>query len=163
MRDLRNPLILVLGAATAFLAGTVFGRPGESLAQQSPGATPGNYGGGGSAWNQRYIAVTGAVGSGMSVLWLVDTEKRRLLVYGTNSLGKTVELRAGRWIEWDSSVEDYHDESQYLPEDLQRRIEKRRPEPVPPPKPKGDDSGGGAVPGSGGGGAGSGGSTPERK
>lgn len=146
MRDPRNALILVLGAATAFLAGTLVGRPSDGFAQQSPGATPGSYGGGGSAWNQRYIAVTGAVGSGMSVLWLVDTEKKRLLVYGTNSLGKTVELRAGRLIEWDSSVEDYHDESQYLPEDLQRRLEKRRPEPAPPARTQPGDAGGSGTP-----------------
>lgn len=141
MRDPRNGLILALAVASAFLAGALLGRVEPAEAQQGPSS----YAGGTVAMNQKMIAATGSVGSGMSVLWLVDTEKRRLLVYGTNSLGKSVELRAARNIEWDFRLEEYHDESQYKAEDLARLVEKQkrpepRDEPAPPPgRPAPDD------------------------
>ena len=131
MRDPRNGLILVLAVATAFLAGSLVGRTEPAEAQQGPSS----YAGGTVAMNQKMIAATGSVGSGMSVLWLIDTEKRRLLVYGTNSLGKSVELRAARNIEWDFRLEEYHDDSQYKAEDLARLADKqRKPEPKPEPE-----------------------------
>jgi hypothetical protein len=127
MRDPRNTVILVLSVATAFLAGMVVARPGDVLAQQGGGG-----GGGTVSSNQRMIAATGSVGSGMSVLWLVDTEKNRLLVYGTNSLGKALELRAARRIDYDLKLDEYHDESQYRWEDL-ARLARRAGEPESTP------------------------------
>lgn len=125
MREPRDLAILLLGLTTAFLAGAVIARPDEAVAQQAGGS----YGGNTVGSNNRMIAATGSVGSGMSVLWLIDTESKRLLVYGTNSLGKNVELRAARNITWDLGLDWLNDDSQYRPEDLQKLAEKRRREP----------------------------------
>lgn len=134
MRDPRNLAILVLGCTSAFLAGAVLARTEPASAQQAGGAYGGNTVGG----NNRMIAATGSVGSGMSVLWVLDTETKRLLVYGTNSLGKNVELRAARNITWDTGLDWLNDDSQYRPEDLQKLQEKRRKEGAPraPDEPK---------------------------
>jgi hypothetical protein len=129
MRDPRNLAILVLGCASAFLAGAVLSRTEPAAAQQAGGS----YGGNTVSGNNRMIAATGSVGSGMSVLWILDTETKRLLVYGTNSLGKNVELRAARNITWDTSLEWLNDDSQYRPEDLQKLADKRRREGAPKP------------------------------
>lgn len=138
MRDPRNVLILCLTAGLAFCVGAlVSGGPQPVWAQQASGG-----GGGGTVDNNgQYIAATGSVGSGMSVLWLVDTKKQRLLIYGTSNLGKTLELRAARNIRYDMELETYRDESQYSPEDLEKLWKRRggtppvRKEDVPPPPP----------------------------
>jgi len=123
MRDLRNVVIVGLGLTCAFLLGTLASRPAEpAWAQQGVG---GAYGGATVASNGRFIAATGSVGSGMSVLWLIDTEARRLVVYGANSMGKSIELRAARNIEWDLRLDEYNDESQYKAEDLERLSRRR--------------------------------------
>lgn len=123
MRDPRNLTIVGLACLTAFLAGAVLARPEAAVAQQG-----GAYGGNTVSGNGRMIAATGSVGSGMSVLWLFDTESKRLLVYGTNSMGKNVELRAARNVTWDLALEELNDDSQYKAEDLQRLAERRRKE-----------------------------------
>src|SRR5262245_53138745 len=141
MRDVKSFSIATLALSTAFLAGAVVFRAGPAEAQQAPP----NYGNATVNANNRFIAATGSVGSGMSVLWLVDTETKRVLVYGTNSLGKALEVRAARNIEWDLKLDWLNDESQYNGEDMRRRAEKQRqpkPEPakkddVPPPAPPG--------------------------
>ena len=134
MRDPRNLVILGLACCTAFLAGAVLARPEPAAAQQG-----GAYGGNTVGGNNRMIAATGSVGSGMSVLWILDTETKRLLVYGTNSLGKNVELRAARNVTWDLALDELNDDSQYKSEDLRRLAERRQkagaappPAPVPP-------------------------------
>ena len=129
MRDPRNLAILVLACTTAFLAGTALSRTEQASAQQAAGA----YGGNTVGANNRMIGATGSVGSGMSVFWLLDTETKRLAVYGTNSLGKNIELRAARNITWDLSLEELNDESQYKSEDLQRLAEKHRRDQAPKP------------------------------
>lgn len=140
MRDPRNLAILVLACTTAFLAGAAISRPETASAQQAGG---GSYGGNTVSTNGRVVAATGTVGSGMSVLWLMDTETKRLLVYGTNSLGKNVELRAARNITWDLALDELNDDSQYKAEDLKRLADKRRreqaPQPAVPGAPKPDD------------------------
>jgi hypothetical protein len=132
MRDPRNLAILILACASAFLAGTVLSRPGTAEAQQAGGA----YGGNTVSGNNRMIAATGSVGSGMSVLWVLDTETKRLVVYGTNSLGKNVELRAARNVTWDLALDELNDDSQYKAEDLQRLAERRRREGAQPRPPE---------------------------
>lgn len=117
MRDPRNVTILVLSVALALSVGWLLGRGPEPAWAQS---APSNYAGGTVSGNNRMIAATGSVGSGMSVLWLIDTKANRLVVYGTGNLGKNVELRAARNIEWDLKLDEYHDDSQYRPEDLER-------------------------------------------
>jgi hypothetical protein len=129
MRDNHRTAVLALAVSIAALAVAVVVRGGPAAAQQQPAS----YGGGGtSSSNNRYLAVTGSVGSGMSVLWLVDTEGKRVLIYGTNSLGKNVELRAARNIEWDLRLDDYMDESQWKAEDLKRLAERQHGGPVAP-------------------------------
>ncbi len=124
MRDLRNWAIYGLSVACAFLLGTVLSHGIEpALAQQQASS---NYGDATVSSNGRYIAATGAVGSGMSVLWLVDTQERRVVVYGTSNLGKSIELRAARNIEWDLRLDEYHDESQYKAEDLERLSQRQK-------------------------------------
>ncbi len=121
MRDPKSIAIAALVAACAFLAGSLLGRVGPAEAQQAGS----NYAGGTVSANQRYIAATGSVGSGMSVLWLVDTEGKRLVLYGTSNLGKSLELRAARNIEWDLKLDEYMDDSQYKAEDLQRLAQRQ--------------------------------------
>lgn len=122
MRNLVPTLTLATALGGAFVAGTLLGRTPSAEAQQAPT----NDGGGTVSANNRFIAATGSVGSGMSVLWLVDTETKRVLIYGTNNLGKGIELRAARNIEWDLKLDEYMDDSQYKAEDLKRLAEKQR-------------------------------------
>jgi len=79
----------------------------------------------------------------MSVLWLVDTEARRLVVYGASAMGKSVELRAARNIEWDLRLDEYNDDSQYKADDLQRLSRRQKDGKAP----KGADSNDAKVPG----------------
>jgi hypothetical protein len=141
MRDTKSLWIATLSLSTAFLAGATLFRAGPAEAQQAPP----NYGNATVNANNRFIAATGSVGSGMSVLWLVDTETKRVLVYGTNNLGKALEFRAARNIEWDLKLEWMNDESQYNVEDMKRLAEKQR-QPKPEPAKK-DEAGGAAPPG----------------
>jgi hypothetical protein len=130
MRDMKSLVIATLALTTAFLAGAVIFRAGPAEAQQAPS----NYGNSTVNANNRFIAATGSVGSGMSVLWLVDTETKRVLVYGTNNLGKALEFRAARNIEWDLKLEWMNDESQYNVEDMRRLAERQRQPKSEPPK-----------------------------
>ena len=136
MRDPKSLAIVTLGLATSFLAGAALFRAGPAEAQQAPA---GSYGGGTVSSNNRFIAATGSVGSGMSVLWLVDTEGKRVLVYGTNNLGKDIEFRAARNVEWDLKLDFLNDDSQYQVEDLKRLAEKQK---APPALPGKDGAGG---------------------
>src|SRR5262249_42274416 len=60
MRDPRTLVIVTLGLACAFLAGTVLARTPLAQAQQAPSS---NYADGNVSWNNRFIAATGSVGS----------------------------------------------------------------------------------------------------
>ena len=132
MRDMKSLWLATLALSTAFLAGAVVFRAAPAEAQQAPS----NYGNATVNANNRFIAATGSVGSGMSVLWLVDTETKRVLVYGTNNLGKAMEFRAARNIEWDLKLDWMNDESQYNVEDMRRLAEKQR---QPKAEPKKDE------------------------
>jgi hypothetical protein len=109
MKDPRNLVIVVLVAVAAYLAGSS-GGGSEALGQVSSGNA-----------NQRMVAVTGLVGSGVSVLWVIDTESGQLAVYRSSG-GKSIELVGARKIEWDFRIEEFHDESVYSPEDLRKRF-----------------------------------------
>lgn len=110
MKDTRNLVIVALVALAAFLLGST-NRGGTALGQGYPGGT--------ADGNRRMIAVTGTIGSGVSVLWLVDSESRHLAVYQCRG-GKSIELVAARNIEWDQKIEQFHDESLHSPEKLRR-------------------------------------------
>jgi hypothetical protein len=111
MKDPRNLVIVVLAAAAAFLAGGAL-RRGEALGQGYPGGTADS--------NNRMIAVTGTIGSGVSVLYVIDTVDRQMAVYQCRG-GKSVELVAARRIEWDLKIDQFHDESLYSPDALRKR------------------------------------------
>jgi hypothetical protein len=83
----------------------------------------------------------------MSVLWLIDTEARRLVVYGANSMGKSIELRAARNIEWDLRLDEYNDESQYKADDLERLSRRRKENKAPQDADPVAPGGAGAAPG----------------
>jgi hypothetical protein len=57
------------------------------------------------------------------VLWLIDTEKKRISVYRSEN-GKNLVWVAARNVEWDFKVEGYHDESSLSSEDLRRQWER---------------------------------------
>jgi hypothetical protein len=118
MPDKKTLAFVLAGSAASFVAGAIVV---TAEAQQAPS----NYGSATVSSNNRFIAATGSVGSGMSVLWLVDTEGKRVLIYGTSNLGKNIELRAARNIEWDLRLDEYMDDSQYKAEDLKRLAERR--------------------------------------
>ncbi len=114
MKDPRNLAILGLVAVAAFLLGS--GRGGSvALGQGYPGGTADS--------NGKMIAVTGTVGSGVSVLWIIDTEGRHLAVYRCRG-GKTIELVAARNVKWDLQIEEFHDESRYSPAQLADELRK---------------------------------------
>ena len=111
MKDPRNLIILALVAAAAFLLGNS-SRDNLAQAQGYPGGT--------ADGNRDMIAVTGTIGSGVSVLWLVDTAQKQVVIYQCKG-GKTIELVAARKIEWDLKIEEFHDESFYPPRTLRKR------------------------------------------
>jgi hypothetical protein len=112
MKDPRNILILALLAGAAFLLGHTL-RGDVAHGQGYPGGSTDS--------NGRMIAVTGTIGSGVSVLWVIDTQSGNLAVYQCKG-GKSIALVAARKIEWDMKIESFHDESLYTPRDLKRRI-----------------------------------------
>jgi hypothetical protein len=111
MKDPRSLLIVVLAAAAAFLAGGALNRT-EALGQGYPGGTADS--------NNRMIAVTGTIGSGVSVLYVIDTASGQLAIYQCRG-GKSVELIAARRIEWDLKIDQFHDESLHSPDSLRKR------------------------------------------
>jgi hypothetical protein len=111
MKDSKNLAIVALVALAAFLAGGTR-RDGDALGQGYPGGTADS--------NGAVVAVTGTIGSGVSVLYVIDTETRHLAVYQCKG-GKSIELVAARNIEWDQKIEQFHDESLYTPEKLRRQ------------------------------------------
>jgi len=110
MKDPKNILILVLMAGAAFLLG-------HTIRQDT--AHGQGYPGGSSDSNGRMIAVTGTIGSGVSVLWVIDTQVGHMAVYQCKG-GKSIALVAARKIEWDMKIESFHDESLYTPKHLKR-------------------------------------------
>jgi hypothetical protein len=125
MKDPRNLAIIVLVGLAAFLLGNTRGG-GEALGQGYPGGTTDS--------NGKMIAVTGTIGSGVSVLWLIDTETNHLAVYQCTG-GKVIELVAARNVKWDLQIDEFHDESEYSPSELENVLRKMsrkgRGRPVP--------------------------------
>lgn len=96
----------VLALSLAVIPGLL--RSGRALGADSDG-------------DREMIAVTGVVGSGTSVLWLVDTRQKQLAVYRSDG-GKGVELVGARRIEYDFKLMTYRDQSEagMRPFDLER-------------------------------------------
>jgi hypothetical protein len=79
--------------------------------------------GGAAVSNNGFMAVTGSYGVGTSVLYLMDTNNKQLLVYeargGSQSMRRLV-LVGARRIDLDLQLIDYNDESEYKRSDLAR-------------------------------------------
>jgi hypothetical protein len=56
------------------------------------------------------IAVTGLIGSGVSVLYVIDTEKKQLAVYNAMG-GKEIRFVAARRIKYDLELKQFNDAS----------------------------------------------------
>ena len=116
----------VVAVALALVVGTILGLSvglGQSVGRiLRGGAGEANAQGATANSNGSMIAVTGAVGSGTSVLWLVDTEQKRVSVYRSEN-GKNLVWVAARSVAHDFTVEGYHDESSLSAEELRRRWE----------------------------------------
>ena len=58
------------------------------------------------------VAVTGSVGSGTSVLYVIDTQKKSLAVYRARvSRGGSIQFVGARRIKYDFELRSYHDAS----------------------------------------------------
>jgi hypothetical protein len=147
MKDPRNLIILVLVGAMAFFIGRSSG-DSRALGQATPGGTTDS--------NNRMISVTGTIGSGVSVLWIIDTVDRQMACYRCQG-GKTIELVAARNIEWDLKISQFHDESLMSPDQLKKlylggagradpgmiedpEVVPRRPESTEAPEQPGEDN-----------------------
>jgi len=116
----------IIAVALALVLGLVIGlsvETGRTLWQSwRTGGGAAQAQGGTADSDGRFVAVTGAVGSGTSVLWLIDTEKKRVCVYKSEN-GKNLVWVASRNVAYDFKVEGYHDESSLSAEELRRRWE----------------------------------------
>ena len=107
------------------------GSGGVSINTGTPGR-PGYEGGRTSAQtasdsnsNNRFVAVTSPVGSGESVLFLLDSESEQIAVYRFHR-SKGLEFLAGRKIDYDLRITGYEDRSKYSREDMRRLFETQR-------------------------------------
>lgn len=90
--------------------------------------------------NQSMIAVTGRVAGGADVLFLVDTEKRKLALYDPEG-GKGFRLAAIRDIQWDLKGYDWRNPSGGVGppvKDIEAIVKKAEKKPEPK-KPGGND------------------------
>ena len=80
-----------------------------------------------------FLAVTGSYGVGTSVLYLVDTYNRQLVVYearGGSAEQRRIVLVGARKIDLDLQLEKYNDRSEYPYRRLKSMFDKRK-EPAP--------------------------------
>jgi hypothetical protein len=87
--------------------------------------------------NNTMIAVTGIDLTGSSVLFLVDTVNRQLAVYqamGGSESTQGIKLVAARRIDLDLQVLGLNDKSEYSYEELQKRMNERKPSGAPAAK-----------------------------
>lgn len=73
--------------------------------------------------NNRFVAVTIPIGSGDSVLALVDTRSERLLMY-RYMRNKGLQLVAARQFDFDLRLSGYQDRSEYTRDELRKEYEK---------------------------------------
>ncbi|MHC5020189.1 MAG: hypothetical protein ACYTGX_08800 [Planctomycetota bacterium] len=103
--------IVGLLAVCAFLMGLLASRqPGLAAHAETSGQSP------------NMIAVTGLIGSGVSVLYVIDTEKKQLAVYNAIG-GKELRFVAARRIRYDMELREFNDKSPRLVrvKELERR------------------------------------------
>lgn len=93
--------IVGLLALCAFLLGALLGNSGGALpvARAETGG-----------FSPNMIAVTGLIGGGVSVLYVIDTEKKQLAVYNAMG-GKEIRFVAARRIKYDLELKTWKDTS----------------------------------------------------
>ncbi|MHC4970793.1 MAG: hypothetical protein ACYTG3_00515 [Planctomycetota bacterium] len=107
---------------------------GISITQQ-PDATPGLEGrtraetASDSDSNNRFVAVTSPIGSGESVLFLIDSKTEQVAVYRYQRR-KGLEFMAGRKIEYDLKISGYQDISEFSHDEMKRLYHKQAAEEV---------------------------------
>jgi hypothetical protein len=74
--------------------------------------------------NNRMVAVTTPIGSGESVLFLIDTKTEQLTVYKFDR-NKGLKFIAARKIDYDLRINGYEDMSEFSREDLKREYHKQ--------------------------------------
>ena len=74
--------------------------------------------------NNRFVAVTLPIGSGESVLFLIDAETEQVAVYRYRR-GKGLEFMAGRKIEYDLKISGYQDMSEFSHDEMKRLYHKQ--------------------------------------
>jgi hypothetical protein len=79
--------------------------------------------------NNRFVAVTSPIGSGESVLFLIDSETEQVAVYRYRR-GKGLEFLAGRKIEYDLKISGYQDVSEFSHDEMKRLYHKQAAEEV---------------------------------
>jgi hypothetical protein len=75
--------------------------------------------------NNRFVAVTSPVGSGESILFLIDSENDQLLAYRFLRR-KGLQLVGARKIDYDLKISEYKDLSEFTRDDMKRLWHKQR-------------------------------------
>ena len=75
--------------------------------------------------NNRFVAVTCPIGSGESVLFVLDAVSEQVTVYRYRR-NKGLEFLAGRKIDYDLKINAYKDESQYTRDEMKELFDKQR-------------------------------------
>jgi hypothetical protein len=151
MRDRRDYVLAAPAAGLLFLLGIVVGRhAGVSVlpaaeAQDAVNPNPVGVGSGvtistsptprqartaaqtasDSNSNNRFVAVTCPIGSGESVLFLLDSESEQIATYRFERR-KGLEFLAARKIDYDLKITGYQDISKYSRDEIRREYEKDR-------------------------------------
>ncbi|MEE8107373.1 MAG: hypothetical protein V3T86_17700 [Planctomycetota bacterium] len=127
----------VLPAASAQDGGTIANPGGDSSVPPGAGKEPTvNYRPGldgravpptasDSNSNNRFVAVTSPVGSGESILFLIDSEHDQLLAYRFLRR-KGLQFVAARKIDYDLKISSYKDLSEFTRDDMKRLWNKQR-------------------------------------
>jgi len=79
--------------------------------------------------NNRFVAVTSPIGSGESVLFLIDAETEQVAVYRYRRR-KGLEFLAGRKIQYDLKISGYQDISEFSHDEMKRLYHKQAAEEV---------------------------------
>ena len=74
--------------------------------------------------NNRFVAVTAPIGSGESVLFLIDAKTEQVAVYRYQRR-KGLEFMAGRKIEYDLKISGYQDVSEFSHDEMKRLYHKQ--------------------------------------
>jgi hypothetical protein len=79
--------------------------------------------------NNRFVAVTSPVGSGESVLFLIDSEKEQIAIYKFDR-NKGLRFLAARKIDYDLKIDGYQDMSEFTRSELRQEYQKQAAESV---------------------------------